>query len=170
MATERTGIVQALPAVGVRPRTPLLGVALLALWFGMLVPVFRSWWLPSNAPAADAQAIVAQLARLDPGVRTLGRTTAFLLGGCSCVGGATRGDAAPLAALPALEARRLGGRTTLDYPLVVLAPQGRLLYAGPTHLDSGCGVALPVSRLLPALLAATRPALIIQSTCSCTQE
>lgn len=150
---------------------PWTGLALLALWLGWLVPAFLALFDHAR-PAEDAAGIVARVQAAVPSARDLAGPTAFLASdapGCRCTGDAPAADLhdALHRAVTAVTATDAG----IGYPVVVLAPPGRLVYAGPARVDTGCGRPLPLATLLPALLSTSRQALIVPvSPCHCSKE
>lgn len=155
-----------------RRAAPWIGCALLALWLGWLVPAFRVLLAPTGRPE-QAGAIVARLQATTPAARGLRHATLFLAGpgDCHCRPAPTPAELrdALHRAGTAVELRPAGAAT--GYPVVVLAPPARLVYAGPARVDGGCGRAIPLARLLPALLSASRQALIVpSSSCQCSKE
>lgn len=150
---------------------PWFGIALLALWIGWLVPAFQVLLTPARAPE-DSAAIVARLLAHSPAARELAKTTVFLSrsAGCRCrtVPATPNLRAALLRSGPSLELRQAAA--DIGYPIVVLAPPARLVYAGPALVDIGCGKPMSLPTLLPALLSGSRQALIVPSTCPCSEE
>ncbi|WP_434213407.1 hypothetical protein [[Pseudomonas] boreopolis] len=150
---------------------PWFGIALLALWLGWLVPAFRTLLAPVRAQE-DAAAIVARLQAHSPAARDLARATVFLArsGECRCRAdtGMSRLQAALLRSVPALD---LGTASSdIGYPVLVLAPPARLVYAGPALVDIGCDAPIALDTLLPALLSRPGRALIVPPTCQCHKE
>lgn len=153
-----------------RRALPWIGLVVLALWLGWSLQAMLTLFAPADAAdAVDADAIVARLAQHAPDALQVARPTAFIAAGaCAC-------DAAA-ASDTTRAVRDIAGRgvdvRTLDTPLshaaVVLAPHGRLLYAGPLAMENGCG-ALSLPRLLPALLSTLRPPLIVSTPCPCAR-
>jgi hypothetical protein len=150
---------------------PWIGFALLALWLGWLLPVFHTLLIPAT-PSEDAATIVARLQAYTPAARDLARTTIFLAssGSCRCQRDTSASGLRNALRRTDTSVELLNTSGDTGYPVVVIAPPARLVYAGPAHVDTGCGPPIALAALLPMLLSASRQALIVPSTCPCSKE
>jgi len=153
-----------------RPRrlAPLpVGLLLLAVWAAWSAASLV--YLAKPPAGASADAIGRQLQAFASTTPPRGQAVAFQLrvAGCGCTA------RSPAPALPGLLNIDLSDRpapAALPYPLIVLDAGGRLVYAGPSHIE-GCGTPIPAASLLPRLLAAANAApLILLTHCACPKE
>ncbi|MBN6101637.1 hypothetical protein JR064_05605 [Xanthomonas sp. CFBP 8703] len=151
-----------------RRRSPLpVGMLLLAVWAAWSAASLAYLAKPSSGASADT--IRRQLQAFASSTPPRGQAAAFQLRLAEC-GCTPRG---PAPTLPGLLNIDLGDRPApeaLPYPLIVLDADGRLVYAGPSHIE-GCGAAIPAASLLPRLLAASGATpLILLTHCACPKE
>ncbi len=150
-----------------RPWPAWTGLALLALWGAWSVSGLMALAtpLPGDSPAR----ILQRLGALAPGVPLSGRATLFQLPapGCGC---AAAGAASVPDGLRVVDLAGGAPAADLPYPLMVVAADGRLVYAGPRLIAQGCGEPVPAARLIPRLLARVQPPLVLASPCACPEE
>lgn len=150
-----------------RPSPLPVGALLFALWAAWSA---ASLVLLGKPPApASADAIRRQLQAFVSSMPPRGQAVAFQLraAGCGCK------PRAPAPALPGLLSIDLSDRPApeaLPYPLIVFGADERLVYAGPSQLES-CGKAVPAASLVRRLLATGDAApLILFTHCACPKE
>ncbi len=153
-------------------RTPLLGWGLAALWLGWVVTALAG--LRQGPDEAQTARLRDALDRLAPqlAARAPGEALAVRLPpACACAPDAA--DAAWQAigrAVGAVQGRAIDLPDGLPAPArvewLLLAADGRMVYAGPLAPDAACGHPLPVAPLVPALLSARSTApLVLPSSC-----
>jgi hypothetical protein len=153
-----------------RPRrlAPLpIGLLLLAVWAAWSAASLVYLAKPSSGASADA--IRRQLQAFASSAPPRGQAVAFQLrmAGCGC---SARGPAPALPGLLNIDLSDRPAPAALPYPLIVLDAGGRLVYAGPSHIE-GCGTPIPAASLLPRLLAAANATpLILLTHCACPKE
>jgi hypothetical protein len=141
----------------------VLGVALLALWLGWVVPLLYSELPAGDAPLSAAD-ILEQL-RLQPlPVHAAGPLLLRIAPRCAC-------NKHIPALLPAIATHDLhSAAPRLPYPWVLL-DGSRLVYAGPALLDAGCGTRpQSAAPLVQRLLEQPQDPMIIQPRCACQKE
>ncbi|QNH12827.1 hypothetical protein HEP75_02269 [Xanthomonas sp. SI] len=155
-----------------RPRrlAPLpVGLLLLAVWAAWSAAGLVYLAKPPSGADADADVIHRQLLAFASSAPPRGQAVAFQLRVAEC-GCTSRGPAPALPGLLNIDLSDRPAPAALPYPLIVLAADGRLLYAGPSRIE-GCGTAIAAASLLPRLLAAgNAPPLILFTHCACPKE
>ncbi|RXR06650.1 hypothetical protein [Pseudoxanthomonas composti] len=162
------------PAAVHRPRPAWIGLALLALWLGWILPSLAALQrTPVVAAGLDAAEITLHLRKLGATPGQPGQATAvFLQGGhCRC---STQGDDTALRA--ALQGQAIQVRTqaipstALPFALVVFDASGALRYAGPLDIATGCGrQGVPAGPLIASVLASDRPPFLSPAPCPCSE-
>jgi len=155
-----------------------LGIALLAMWLGFIIPAFGQFRPAASADPAAPAAILDWLrgtGHMPAGTAT---ATAYRMPdpACRCVAVAGAGEEAwsgiegglAGAALDLVDLSALPAPPTLPYELVVLDADARLVYAGPLQFADVCGAApITAASMLPGLLGTPGAPYISTSDCRC---
>jgi hypothetical protein len=157
-----------------RPRPAWIGLALLALWLGWILPSLAALQpRPAAVPGLDAAEITLRLRRLGAVPGQGGQALAVRLQPQDCRCAVQTDDRALHAALRQQEVRTTALATrgnTLPFALVVFDAAGALRYAGPLDVATGCGRhGVAAGPIIASVLASTNPPFLSPMPCPCPE-